>query len=105
MIKKENIRLLVISMTFLKLATAGGLTLCEIGQMMHAALLGKGEGEEPSMLEKLCLKAKSKAIDGSPTTSRSKHAQVILTYVDIIIKLGMFPIWCDLSYTIPIRNI
>jgi hypothetical protein len=82
MIKKGNIRLLVISTTFLKLAAAGGLTLCEIGKMMHVNLLGKGEGEEPNVLEKLCLKAKSKAIDGSPRTSRSKHAQVIL--IDVV---------------------
>jgi hypothetical protein len=82
MIKKGNIRLLVISTTFLKLAAASGLTLCEIGQMMHVTLLGKGEGEEPNVPEKLCLKAKSKAIDGSPMTSRSKHAQVIL--IDVV---------------------
>ena len=51
--------------------------------MMHIILLGKGEEEEPSVPEKLCLKSKSKAIDGSPTISRSEHAQVIITYMNV----------------------
>lgn len=71
-LREACLRMLVLSTTFLKLAAAEGLTLCEIGGMMTRELCGVDE--EASELEKVCLEAKY-CVDGLGSEADSYGAQ------------------------------
>ncbi|GBG78650.1 hypothetical protein CBR_g27876 [Chara braunii] len=58
-LREACLRMLVLSTTFLKRAAAAGLTLADIGAMMSPELTGMGE--EPSLLESICMSAKARA--------------------------------------------
>jgi hypothetical protein len=60
-LREACLRMLMLSTTFLKMAAAHGLTLCEMGGMMTRELCGVDE--EASELEKVCMLAKLRVDD------------------------------------------
>ncbi|XP_010549980.1 PREDICTED: phosphatidylinositol 4-kinase gamma 5-like [Tarenaya hassleriana] len=69
MIREACLRVLVLCTTFLKKAAVFGLCLAEIGEMMSREF--RGDEEEPSELELLCMEARTLLRDTLPNRDQS----------------------------------
>ncbi|KAL6605778.1 hypothetical protein ACP70R_041431 [Stipagrostis hirtigluma subsp. patula] len=81
MIREACLRVLVVSTIFLKEATAFGLCLAEIGEMMSREFTGMED--QPSELELICMEARRLAMEGEDCSTEHDSGDEDLTQFEL----------------------